>query len=31
VERVLRRFTTGRQEGETFSQWTMRATDEELS
>jgi sulfite reductase (ferredoxin) len=31
VERVLRRFTANRQQGETFSQWTMRATDEELS
>ena len=31
VERVLRRFAADRQEGETFSQWTLRATDEELS
>jgi sulfite reductase (ferredoxin) len=31
VERVLRRFTADREEGETFSQWTLRASDEELS
>jgi sulfite reductase (ferredoxin) len=31
VERVLRRFTAGRNDGETFSQWTLRATEEELS
>src|SRR5579875_2648618 len=31
VERVLRRFTAGRKEGETFSQWALRATDEDLS
>jgi len=31
VERVLRRFTANRKPGETFSQWTLRATDEELS
>jgi sulfite reductase (ferredoxin) len=31
VERVLRRFAADRKEGETFSQWTSRATDEELS
>jgi sulfite reductase (ferredoxin) len=31
VERVLRRFSADRVEGETFSQWTLRATDEELS
>jgi sulfite reductase (ferredoxin) len=31
VERVLRRFSADRAEGETFSQWTLRATDEELS
>jgi sulfite reductase (ferredoxin) len=31
VERVLRRFSADREEGETFSQWTLRATDEELS
>ncbi|HLH85004.1 MAG TPA: nitrite/sulfite reductase [Trebonia sp.] len=31
VERVLRRFAAGRKEGETFSQWALRAADEELS
>jgi sulfite reductase (ferredoxin) len=31
VERVLRRFTEARDEGETFSAWTRRASDEELS
>jgi len=31
VERVLRQFTENRKEGETFSQWTLRASDEELS
>ena len=31
VERVLRRFTASREDGETFSQWTLRASDEELS
>jgi sulfite reductase (ferredoxin) len=31
VERVLRRFQENRQQDETFSQWTLRATDEELS
>jgi sulfite reductase (ferredoxin) len=31
VERVLRRFSADREEGETFSQWTLRASDEELS
>jgi len=31
VERVLRRFTAGRKEDESFSEWTLRATDEELS
>jgi sulfite reductase (ferredoxin) len=31
VERVLRRFSADRKDGETFSQWTLRATDEELS
>jgi hypothetical protein len=31
VERVLRRFTSARTDGETFSQWTLRASDEELS
>jgi sulfite reductase (ferredoxin) len=31
VERVLRRFAADRKEGETFSQWTSRATDEDLS
>jgi sulfite reductase (ferredoxin) len=31
IERVLRRFTENRKEGESFSQWTLRADDEELS
>jgi sulfite reductase (ferredoxin) len=31
VERVLRRFSENRQETETFSQWTQRASDEDLS
>ncbi|MCL2583825.1 MAG: nitrite/sulfite reductase [Streptosporangiales bacterium] len=31
VERVLRRFSENRKEEETFSQWTQRASDEELS
>jgi sulfite reductase (ferredoxin) len=31
VERVLRQYTGNRKEGETFSQWTLRASDEELS
>jgi sulfite reductase (ferredoxin) len=31
VERVLRRFQENRQQDETFSQWTLRASDEELS
>ncbi|HEX8007540.1 MAG TPA: nitrite/sulfite reductase [Trebonia sp.] len=31
VERVLRRFAADRKEGETFSQWALRATDKELS
>jgi sulfite reductase (ferredoxin) len=31
VERVLRRFTASREDDETFSQWTLRASDEELS
>jgi sulfite reductase (ferredoxin) len=31
VERVLRRFAADRGEGETFSQWTLRATDKDLS
>jgi sulfite reductase (ferredoxin) len=31
VERVLSRFTAGKQPGETFAQWTVRASDEELS
>src|ERR1700727_2273122 len=29
VERVLSRFAAGKQPGETFAQWTVRATDEE--
>jgi sulfite reductase (ferredoxin) len=31
VERVLRRFSANREPGEAFSEWTARATDEELS
>jgi sulfite reductase (ferredoxin) len=31
VERVLRRFAANRKDGEAFSQWTSRATDEDLS
>ncbi|MBO0803498.1 MAG: nitrite/sulfite reductase [Nocardiopsaceae bacterium] len=31
VERVLRRFAASRTEGETFSQWALRASDGELS
>jgi sulfite reductase (ferredoxin) len=31
VERVLSRFTASKQPGETFAQWTVRASDEELS
>jgi sulfite reductase (ferredoxin) len=31
VERVLRRFDAAREPGETFAQWTLRASDEELS
>jgi sulfite reductase (ferredoxin) len=31
VERVLRRFEAGREPGESFAAWTVRATDEELS
>lgn len=31
VERVLRRYDAARRPGESFAQWTMRATDEELS
>jgi len=31
VERVLRRYDKDREVGETFAQWTLRATDEELS
>jgi sulfite reductase (ferredoxin) len=31
VERVLRRFDTAREPGETFAAWTLRASDEELS
>jgi sulfite reductase (ferredoxin) len=31
VERVLRRYSQARDEGETFAAWTLRATDEELS
>jgi sulfite reductase (ferredoxin) len=31
VERVLRQYMGNRKEGETFSQWTLRASDEELS
>jgi sulfite reductase (ferredoxin) len=31
VERVLRRYDAGRSIGESFAQWTLRASDEELS
>jgi len=31
VERVLRRYDAAREDGETFAQWTLRASDEELS
>ncbi|MFJ6214062.1 nitrite/sulfite reductase [Streptomyces sp. NPDC092296] len=31
VERLLRRYTAGRSEGERFAQWAARATEEELS
>ena len=31
VERVLRRFDAAREPGETFAEWTVRASDEELS
>jgi sulfite reductase (ferredoxin) len=31
VERVLRRYDAARAVGETFAQWTLRASDEELS
>jgi sulfite reductase (ferredoxin) len=31
VERVLRRFDEGREPGESFAAWTVRARDEELS
>jgi sulfite reductase (ferredoxin) len=31
VERVLRRFQANREPGEAFSQWTVRASDEDLS
>jgi sulfite reductase (ferredoxin) len=31
VERVLRRFAEGREPGESFAAWTVRASDEELS
>jgi sulfite reductase (ferredoxin) len=31
VERVLRRYDAAREPGETFAQWTLRASDEELS
>jgi sulfite reductase (ferredoxin) len=31
VERVLRRFTSARNPGETFASWTARASDEDLS
>jgi sulfite reductase (ferredoxin) len=31
VERVLRRFDAARNAGETFAEWTLRASDEELS
>jgi sulfite reductase (ferredoxin) len=31
VERVLRRFAAGREPGESFAAWTVRATDQDLS
>jgi sulfite reductase (ferredoxin) len=31
LERVLRRFSDAKQPGESFAQWTVRATDEELT
>jgi len=31
VERVLRRFGAARREGETFAEWTLRASEEDLS
>jgi sulfite reductase (ferredoxin) len=31
IERVLRRFQAGREPGETFAAWTLRASEEELS
>ncbi len=31
VERVISRFAAGKEQGETFAQWTGRASDEELS
>jgi sulfite reductase (ferredoxin) len=31
VERVLRRFAADREDGETFSQWTLRAAEEDLT
>ena len=31
VERVLRRFEAGREPGESFAAWTVRATDEDLT
>jgi sulfite reductase (ferredoxin) len=31
LERVLRRFSDAKHPGETFAQWTVRATDEELT
>jgi sulfite reductase (ferredoxin) len=31
VERVLRRYDAARSVGESFAQWTLRASDEELS
>jgi sulfite reductase (ferredoxin) len=31
VERVLRRFTSARQPGESFTAWTVRATEQDLS
>jgi sulfite reductase (ferredoxin) len=31
VERVLRRFRAGRRDGESFAQWALRASEEELS
>jgi len=31
VERILRRFQAGREPGESFAAWTVRASEQELS